>query len=106
MTDKKNKIDLNTQWLTSCGNPKLKVPECDVAKYHEHVKDFDLTEEEQGELLKSLWSIMAAFVDLGFGVDSVQLLRPPEKAKESRGMLDLEKHDGLDSSKRITHDDN
>lgn len=46
----------------------------DVKKYQRHVEDFDLTEEQKVELLETLWSIMAAFVDLGFGRDSVQCI--------------------------------
>jgi hypothetical protein len=31
---------------------------------------------EAAEMLRALWSILSAFVDLGFGVDSVHLARP------------------------------
>jgi hypothetical protein len=48
----------------------------DAGKYREHVDDLDLTEEQKAELLKTLWWIMATFVDLGFRVDSVQYLLP------------------------------
>ena len=46
----------------------------DVKKYQSHMEEFDLTEEQKAELLETLWSIMAAFVDLGFGTDAVQYL--------------------------------
>ena len=46
----------------------------DVKKYQSHLEDFDMTEEQKLELLETLWSIMAAFVDLGFGRDSVQCI--------------------------------
>ncbi|MGA4472901.1 hypothetical protein ACPA2M_07995 [Ectopseudomonas chengduensis] len=45
-----------------------------VEKYREDVEEFDLTEDQATELLQTLWNIMATFVGLGFGVDSVQLL--------------------------------
>jgi hypothetical protein len=48
----------------------------DPGKYREHVDDLDLTEVQKAELLKTLWWIMATFVDLGFRVDSVQYLFP------------------------------
>lgn len=48
----------------------------DPSKYRQHLEDFDLTEEQQTELLTILWRILATFVDLGFGVDSVQTLLP------------------------------
>lgn len=46
----------------------------DIKKYQSHVEDFDLTEEQKIELLQTLWTIMETFVDIGFGVDAVQLL--------------------------------
>ncbi len=46
----------------------------DVKKYQHHTEVFDLTEEQRIELLQTIWSIMAAFVDLGFGVDAVQYI--------------------------------
>jgi len=52
----------------------IEMPKCDLEKYREHVKDFDLSLDEQTDLLKTIWRIMASFVDLGFGVDSIQLL--------------------------------
>jgi hypothetical protein len=54
-------------------------PVFDAARYQEYVKDFDLSEEQQRELLQTLWWIMVAFVDLGFGVDSVQQCLPALK---------------------------
>lgn len=46
----------------------------DIEKYRDDITEFDLTDEQADELLKTLWTIMSAFVDLGFGVDSVQYL--------------------------------
>lgn len=46
----------------------------DVSKYQSQMNSFDMTEEQKRELLEILWSIMAAFVDLGFGVDPVQYI--------------------------------
>jgi hypothetical protein len=48
----------------------------DPTKYRQHLESFDLTEEQQTELLAILWRILATFVELGFGVDSVQTLLP------------------------------
>ena len=47
------------------------VPPFDAEKYMEHVDDFDMTDAQKAEFLRTLWDIMTAFVDLGFGVDSV-----------------------------------
>lgn len=46
----------------------------DIEKYRQDLEDFDLTDEQTRELLRTLWSIMTTFVELGFGVDSVQYL--------------------------------
>lgn len=51
-------------------------PRLDIEKYREHMDGLDLTEVEQEELLRTLWWIMASFVQLGFGVDSVQSVLP------------------------------
>ena len=56
--------------------------------------DYDLTEAQKIELLQNLWSIMKAFVDVGFSVDSIQTFFPelagnpsaePENGVECRG---------------------
>lgn len=48
----------------------------DVARYREHIGGLDLTEEQERELLTALWNILVTFVDLGFGVESVQRVLP------------------------------
>lgn len=42
--------------------------EFDASRYATHVEDLDLTDVQQRELLETLWSILATFVDLGFDV--------------------------------------
>lgn len=54
----------------------LELPPFDAPKYREHLEDCDITEEQMIELLRTLDSIMRTFVDLGFGVDAVQLALP------------------------------
>ena len=44
--------------------------------YRHHLDEFDLTQEQQNELLESLWMIMSTMVDIGWGVDTVQILLP------------------------------
>ena len=73
MTDN-DRFRLNEERNSSQALPVIEPPKCDVEKYREHVREFDLTTEEEAELLKNLWLIMASFVDLGFGVDSIQFL--------------------------------
>ncbi len=40
-------------------------------KYLSYIDDPHLTDTQKTEFLQTLWTIMSAFVDLGFGVDSV-----------------------------------
>lgn len=61
---------------TAQSAPPVAVLPLDVQKYREHVDDLDLTEEQKVELLRTLWWIMSAFVDLGFSADSVQHVLP------------------------------
>lgn len=56
-------VERNEAWGTT--------PAFNASKYREHVDDLDLTEEEKLDFLQTVWSIMVAFVDLGFRVDSV-----------------------------------
>jgi len=51
----------------------------DASKYQDCMEDIDLPDEKKVELLQTLWWIMATFVDLGFGVDSVQNYLPALK---------------------------
>jgi hypothetical protein len=46
--------------------------------YREELAAFDLTEAQENELLAVLWNIMASFVAMGFGLDSVQLFSTAE----------------------------
>lgn len=59
--------------------PPLKL---DPEEYRAHLEEYDLTEEQENELLETLWHIMRTFVEIGFGVDSVQMFLA-EKAEKS-----------------------
>ena len=56
----------------------------DEQKYLEHVKNCALSDAQQREYLQILWSIMATFVELGFGLDSVQQALPALEHAERR----------------------
>jgi hypothetical protein len=75
---KKNRaaLDVTEHQQSSQDAPCTGVTGFDASKYSEYVKDFELDEKQQIELLQTLWWIMATFVDLGFGVDSVQRCLP------------------------------
>ena len=44
--------------------------------YRSDIKDLDLTTEQADELLATLWHIMSTMVNIGWGVDTVQLMLP------------------------------
>jgi hypothetical protein len=51
-------------------------PPLNIERYRSHLNGLDLSEAQATELLETLWSILSAFVDQAFGVDSVLLARP------------------------------
>ena len=56
------------------------VVEIDFEKYFEFTKHFDMSDEQQRELLQALHTIMLAFVDMGFDLNPVQHAMPSEIA--------------------------
>ena len=54
---------------TSTDYPTLTI---DWETYGQMLADSDLSEDEQIELIQTLWSIVVAFVDLGFGIHPAQ----------------------------------
>lgn len=62
----------------------------DIEKYRNDITEFDLTDEQADELLKTLWTMMTTFVELGFGVDSIHYLLAPHTqphCDEDSGLL-------------------
>lgn len=51
-------------------------PELDVERFRPYLAELELSEDQERQFLEALWSIMLTFVELGFGVDSVQQLFP------------------------------
>lgn len=43
----------------------------DADKYLQHAREIDITDEQKAELLVALWSIMRAFVDIGWNIDNL-----------------------------------
>ncbi len=60
----------------------------DAEKYKGFKEVSDLTEEQQVEFLQTLWSMMKAFVDLGFGVNSIQSFIPELVLNPSEPIVD------------------
>jgi len=64
-----NSEDRKAQAGASAPQPRL---EFNAQDYVAYVDDMDLTQEEAETLLRALWDIMMAFVDMGFGIHPVQ----------------------------------
>ncbi len=45
-------------------------------EYLHHLDGVEITDEEAEQLLTALWHIMHTFVDIGWGLDSVQMFLP------------------------------
>ena len=58
------------------GGAKVTPLEFNAEDYTQYLGDNDLSDEQKAELLQTLWNIMNAFVDIGWGVDSVQWFLP------------------------------
>ncbi|MBL1261768.1 MAG: recombinase family protein [Thiotrichaceae bacterium] len=48
----------------------------DADLYRDDLRDRSLSKEQEDELLQTLWNIMSIFVDIGCGVDTVQVILP------------------------------
>lgn len=75
----------------------------DAERYRPHVADLNLSAAREEELLRTLWDIMSAFVDIGWGVDSVQNLLPflrEEFSAEAAPLLECEDSPPTDETPR------
>lgn len=79
--------------------------EIDVEKYQAYLDDSGLTRAQKDEFLRALWSIITAFVDLGFGVHPVQqACGQVEKELDPRGLADSDALKSDISLKRLFND--
>ncbi|MCR8723074.1 hypothetical protein [Frigidibacter sp. ROC022] len=46
--------------------------EIDVERYQSYLDNCDISDEQKAEFLKALWTVIVAFVDIGYGVHPVQ----------------------------------
>ena len=70
--------------------------EIDTAKYQKYLDDPSLSKEQKEEIIMALWSIITAFVDLGFGVHPAQ-----EACGKALEMLDEKAKEDSNESKAI-----
>lgn len=82
--------------------PKDSTPDLPITfhpkDYYSYIEDLDLNEDQKNELLQMLWNIMATFVDIGWGVDTVQIMLPELFDQSSESKLAPDSKDALDSS--------
>lgn len=68
----------------SVNDPKSRTaPPFQPERFQDCLQETGFTQDQREEYLRLLWSIMLTFVDLGFGIDSVQLLLPTDGKNES-----------------------
>lgn len=48
----------------------------DLDEFRPYFTEYDLEKAQMDEFLRALWSVMCAFVDLGWGVDSIHFSLP------------------------------
>lgn len=65
--------ELNEVLSSEHGKPVRRSLELDVAYYQELFDDPSLSDAEKEQIITALWTIIVAFVELGFGVHPAQL---------------------------------
>lgn len=93
MSDKDETAGSLTIAVGDKGQPSVEI---DMAKYQAHLDDPSLSDEQKEEIIKALWSIMMAFVDLGFGVHPAQ-----EVCGKQGSKLDVSQHKDSNESKPV-----
>ncbi len=56
----------------------------DMEEYYNDLSDLNLTKAQKAEVLQTLWNIMCTFVDMGWGVDTLQIVLPEVFAQVSK----------------------
>ena len=83
MTGRKDKQEEGKQsYQYTAGNrPARPAVTVDYEKYEHFLETADLSDEQKREFIAALWSIIVAFVDLGFGV------HPAQQAEKTCGKI-------------------
>jgi hypothetical protein len=81
--------------LDAAAKPSLEI---DTAKYQAYLDDPSLTDAQKEEIMQALWSIIVAFVDLGFGVHPVQeVCGKPQQVLDVQGNKDSNESKPVDT---------
>lgn len=67
----------------------LPILKLEADEYRDDVAAFGMTKAQEDEFLQALWQIMCTFVDLGWGLDSVQMLLPELAEKTGQDSVNL-----------------
>jgi len=73
---------------TDTENRAPPVPTLNTQRYLAMCEDFEISEAEKRELLQTLFSIMVSLVDLGLGLDPLQMLLKPSSELASSEVSD------------------
>ncbi len=49
---------------------------CNPQDYYEDIAHLDISQEEADEMLNALWDMMSTMVNIGWGVESIQIMLP------------------------------
>lgn len=101
MNEPTTSIEYRTPEATAPSSP---APVFDPARYRPMLSDLTEEKDEDAEaLLHTLWNIMRTFVELGWGVDSVQRFLPELKQDFSQSGGDLVQCEDRTNPNESTH---
>lgn len=81
--------DMDDSVAASALSPAGRPVAFDAQEFLPMTAEWDMSEADKTELLKTLWSIMLAFVDLGLRIDDIDKLLPEFFAKNGADPADL-----------------
>lgn len=83
--DGNDHTSLSQQFEAAAGKDGKKTLRIDVERYQHMLDEPGLTEEQKRQALEALWSIIIAFVELGYGVHPAQeVCGKDEKSSEEQ----------------------
>lgn len=91
---------------TNIHNQSLRPLALDTDKYRADLQEFELTAQQENELLQVLWDIMVTMVDIGFGDHSIQrVVHSLMKSTSPDSLNELKRYkEGLEGNKAIFAD--
>lgn len=91
-----NAPDLGVALERATNKAEARNVEIDVEKYQAYLDDPSLSDDQKEEIIHALWTIIMAFVELGFGVSPTQqACGQVEKELDPNGRFDSDEGTGL-----------